>query len=74
MTLTGGKNIEKGPIVKQETKQKRNKTKQDTTETKQEKGETKRNETRHNRNVTKLKKSSINNKTKQTLTKQFFFT
>ena len=32
----------------------------------------KRNETRHNRNKTKPKKSSINEKMKQTLTKQFF--
>ena len=47
-------------IVKQETKQ--NKIKQ------------KRNETQHNRNETKPKKSLINKKTKQTLTKQFFFT
>ena len=39
-------------------------TKRDTTETKQDKAETKRNET---------KKSSINTKTKQTLTKRFFF-
>ena len=45
-------------IVKQETK--RNETQQ------------KRNETRHNRNETKLKQSSINKNTKQTLTKQFF--
>jgi hypothetical protein len=70
-------------IVKQETKHKRNETKQAETkrnetrhnrnETKQ--AETKRNETRHNRNETKKnKKTSMNKKTKQTLTKRFFFT
>ena len=48
-------------------------TKRDTTETKQDKAETKRNETRHNRNETKQKKS-MNEKTKQTITKRFFFT
>jgi hypothetical protein len=52
--------------------QKRNETKRDTTETKQDKAETKRNETIHNRNETKPKQSSINKKTKQTLTKRFF--
>ena len=46
MTLTGGKNIEKGAIVKQETKR-------DTTETKQDKGETKRNETKLDTTETK---------------------
>ena len=45
-------------IVKQETKHKRNETKQ---------AETKRNETK------KTKKTSMNKKTKQTLTKRFFF-
>ena len=51
----------RGVIVKQETKrnkQKGNKIKQKRNETK-----------RHNRNETKPKKSSINKKTKQTLTK-----
>ena len=38
-----------------------------------DKAETKRNETRHNRNETKPNKSSINKKTKQTLTKRFFY-
>ena len=46
----------KGVIVKQETKHKGNETKRDTTETK-----------RNNNN-----KSSMNKKTKQTLTKRFF--
>ena len=50
-------------IVKQETKKKRNET---------SRNETKRNETIHNRNETKPKQSSINKKTKQTLTKRFF--
>jgi hypothetical protein len=39
---------------------------------KQDRAETKRNEARHNRNETKPRKSSIDKKTKQTLTKQFF--
>jgi hypothetical protein len=42
------------------------------TEMRQDKAETKRSETRHNRNETKPNKSSINKKTKQTLTKRFF--
>jgi hypothetical protein len=53
-------------IVKQETKQKRN-------ETKRNKIKQKRNEIQQKRNEAK-KKSSINNKTKQTLTKRCVLT
>jgi hypothetical protein len=64
-------------IVKQETKQKRNKTKrnkQKRNETKRDTTETKRNEARRDTTETKRnqQKSSINKKTKQTLTKRFF--
>jgi len=70
-------------IVKQETKQKRNETKQAETKRnetqqkrnkiKQKRNDTKRNETQQKRNKTKQIIKKLKKKTKQTLTKRFFF-